>query len=71
MRRVPHPVAAGRGGGTRGRVAGNERLPRRARRRRRRRRLPGRRGRSCDFARSLLKCGCRFYPADPINSIMK
>ena len=68
MRRVPHPVAAGRGGRTRTRrkkwlpgrvaVAG-------------RRRLPRRRGCSCDFARSLLKCRRRFDAADVINSIMK
>src|SRR6478672_7069862 len=67
MSRVPHPVATGRGGRTRTRR--KKWLPRRGRCRRRR--LPRRRGGSCHFARSLLKCGCRFYPADVINSIVK
>ena len=52
----------------RGRVRGMKGLPGRGGRRRR---LPRRRGCSCHFARSLLKCRRRFDAADSINSIMK
>jgi len=64
MGRIPHPIAARRGRRAPWGIARNKRLARGGRGRRRRR--------GCGLPhRRLLSCGCRFYAADLINSIMK